>query len=106
MTNHAETPLDELKALKDELEKDEHHHLFGATMRKTEQLLSPDDQGEIAFGVTQHRGKVVIDFGEKPISWIGMPPEQAIELAQLLIAQAREANRIIGNGARPLTVKL
>ncbi len=48
------------------------------------------------------KGNVVVDFG-KPVVWVGMPPQQAVDFANRMIRQAREAAREAGV---PLTVML
>lgn len=50
--------------------------------------LTKHDEGEIAFAVGSKDGKVVIDFNS-PVHWLGMTPEQAEELGQLLIKHAK-----------------
>jgi len=50
--------------------------------------ISGDDDGELAFVVAAKDGLVRLDFG-KPVEWMAMPPEQAVQMAQLLIKQAR-----------------
>lgn len=52
------------------------------------------DDGDLAFAVGPHPEKelVVVDFG-KPVEWVAMPPQQAIELAQALIKHARAISR-------------
>ena len=64
---------------------------LGATKRFPDGKLTPQDDGELAFAVGHTDGKVVIDFGT-PTSWIGMPPQTAVDLAKLLIAHAREVS--------------
>ncbi len=56
---------------------------LGATGRIPDELLKDDDEGEIKFAVRPYKGKVVLDFGKK-VAWIGMPPDQADELAESL----------------------
>lgn len=48
------------------------------------------DDGQIAFkvGGDAERGVVVIDFG-KPVAWTAMSPQEAVQLAQMLIKHAR-----------------
>lgn len=55
--------------------------------------VSAEDDGELAFAISADRDKkiVVIDFG-KNVNWIGLPPEQAVQLAQMLINKAREVS--------------
>ncbi|AMV20438.1 hypothetical protein VT03_21245 [Planctomyces sp. SH-PL14] len=56
--------------------------------------LNASDDGEVAFkiGGDGERGVVVIDFG-KPVTWVGMTPQQAVEMAQLMIKNAREVSK-------------
>jgi hypothetical protein len=68
---------------------------FGATGEYPMGKLDKTDEGEIAFGVTSHRGKVIINFG-KPVAWLGMDAKQAAGLAAVLI-QHVERCRDIGN---------
>lgn len=49
--------------------------------------LSPTDEGGIKFAVGGKDGVVIIDFG-KPVVWVGMPPEQARQLAESLVKHA------------------
>lgn len=61
-----------------------------------------NDDGDLAFVIASDRDEqiVKIDFG-KPVAFIGMPPQQAVELAQMLIRHARsiatEPIRIVMN---------
>lgn len=52
--------------------------------------LGPSDEGAIQFGVTEKDGKVVLDFGT-PVAWIGMEPQQAADLAGVMLRHARAA---------------
>lgn len=64
---------------------------LGATGRFPEGKLGKHDEGEIAFAVAadpKHK-KVLIDFG-KPVAFLGMNPEQAVALGEMLIAKAGE----------------
>lgn len=56
--------------------------------------LGGEDDGDLAFAIGPHPEKelVVIDFG-KQVEWIAMPPQQAVELAQALIKQARAVSK-------------
>jgi hypothetical protein len=83
-----------LKRLMDQLE--------GRAKRNySEGRASVTDDGDLALAVAADRAKkiVVIDFG-KQVDWIGMGPEQAVGLAEMLIAKAREASD------RPLSVNI
>lgn len=52
--------------------------------------LNDDDEGELHMGVAYDKldGIVRVDFG-KPVAWLGLPPPQAVALAQLLLKHAR-----------------
>ena len=52
--------------------------------------IGPEDDGDLAFAVGPHPEKelVVLDFG-KDVTFVAMPPQQAVELAQCLIKHAR-----------------
>lgn len=54
--------------------------------------LSVDDEGALAMGVTVKDDVVVIAF-PKMVSWVGLPAEQAEELAETLKQRAAEARR-------------
>jgi len=50
--------------------------------------LTKQDEGLIQFAVGDQQGKVVLDFGT-PTAWIGMTPQQAMDLASDLMKRAR-----------------
>ena len=58
--------------------------------------LGPDDEGGLNVQITDKDGAVVLAFGA-PVTWIGMPPAQAIEFAKLIMYRA---------GAKKITVIL
>ena len=63
----------------------------GVAQRKwSDGRVGPDDDGDLAFTIRsdQDRHLVFLDFGQ-PVEWVGMPPHQAVELAQTLIKHAR-----------------
>lgn len=60
---------------------------LGATGEFPDGQLNKNDEGELRLGVGIEGKNVIIDFG-KPIEWIGMPKENAIEFANILIANA------------------
>ncbi len=60
---------------------------FGATGEYPEPPLDRTDEGQISFGVTSHRGNVIINFG-KPVAWLGMNGVQALALAEMLMKHA------------------
>ncbi len=52
--------------------------------------IAADDDGSLTFkiGADADKGVIVIEYS-KPTAWVGMHPQQAIELAQALIKHAR-----------------
>jgi hypothetical protein len=54
--------------------------------------LTKTDEGAIQFAVGEKDGKVVLDFGT-PVIWVGMSPQQAADLASLILKRAREVGR-------------
>lgn len=62
---------------------------FGPTGEFPEGKISSDDCGGIKFGVTTHKGQVVIYFGA-PVEWISGTPEQVLHLSDALKQKALE----------------
>lgn len=52
--------------------------------------LNKDDAGALAFSVGVESGRVVLRF-PKPVAWMGMTGDEALELAQLLLRHAKHA---------------
>ena len=52
--------------------------------------LTASDEGSIQFAIGEKDGKVVMDFGA-PVAWIGVTPQQAMDIASALTKRAREA---------------
>jgi len=52
--------------------------------------LGAHDEGELAYavGVDERHGVVLINFN-KPVSWLGLGPDDAVTLAQCLLDKAR-----------------
>lgn len=69
---------------------------FGATGKFPEGKLTPSDEGELQFGITNNNGQVIVNFG-KPVAWLGMQPQQAVALADALMRHATEARVLGGN---------
>lgn len=65
---------------------------LGATGEYPHGSLGPDDQGELRAGLTVKEGKLVLVFG-KEVSWLALTPEEAREMARLLVVRADEAER-------------
>lgn len=61
--------------------------------------FNKDDEGQIAFRVGVRDKTVILDFG-KPVAWIGMPADAAVELAMTLLKRAREAGV-----TKPITIE-
>lgn len=61
--------------------------------------IAADDEGALACAIAADRvhGRVRIDFG-KPVAWFSVTPQEAVALAELLIAKARDLG--------PVTVSL
>lgn len=58
---------------------------FGATGDFPQGKLSADDEGGLRIGVAlDPTGVVRIEFG-KPIAWLGLPPSEARQLAQMIL---------------------
>lgn len=51
--------------------------------------LNAEDDGELALRIAADKEKkvVIVDFG-KEVVWIGMPPDDAIQFAQLILKHA------------------
>jgi hypothetical protein len=61
---------------------------IGPTGEFPDGMLSPDDGGALNVGVAvDSNHNVVINFGS-PVSWVAMPPENAIQFAKLLLRRA------------------
>lgn len=56
--------------------------------------IGATDDGELAVKIESDPDKEIVrlDFG-KPVAWVAMPPEQAIQWAQLLIQHARKVSK-------------
>jgi hypothetical protein len=66
--------------------------LVGATGKFPQGHLNDSDQGELrmAVGFDKLDGIVRVEFG-KPVAWLGLPPPEARQLAQLLLRHAGPA---------------
>ena len=67
---------------------------MGATGEFPDGKLTKSDDGALHFAVGHTDGKVVIDFGT-PTAWVGMEPEQAVELAECLLSHARYCSEMV-----------
>lgn len=61
---------------------------IGPTGTFSQGKLGPTDDGDLQIGVAQDsQGNVILNFGTN-VSWIGMPPDQAIQFAKLIMRRA------------------
>ena len=65
--------------------------VLGATGQFPEGKLNADDKGQVRFAVFADKGNVIISFGDKPITWMGMGPNDAIRFADALVKWAKNA---------------
>ena len=68
---------------------------LGKTGEFPDGKIREDDKGGVMFAVGEEKGNVVIQFGE-PTKWVGMSPQQALDLASLLIKHARSVGASLG----------
>lgn len=62
---------------------------LGATGKFTDGKDNYEDEGELRLGVAHDRDQVHINFG-KPVAWFSLPPQEAKQLAALLIQHANQ----------------
>lgn len=62
---------------------------LGTTGEFPEGKISKDDLGEIKFAIAIYNSLVVVNFGS-PVTWFAISPEQADELAAVLMEKAQE----------------
>jgi hypothetical protein len=61
---------------------------FGSTGEYPLGKLDETDEGALSIGIaTDKQGNVIINFG-KPVAWIGMPKDLALQLASLIKTHA------------------
>lgn len=64
------------------------HQKFGATGEYPRGSLGPTDLGALKVGIAHDsKGNVILNFGTE-VSWIGLPPEQAIDFAKTILKHA------------------
>lgn len=69
---------------------------LGATGDFPRGKLNADDEGGLQIAIGHKDGTVTIDFG-KEVAWVGFSPQDAANLAAILIQHAREAARQTGS---------
>jgi len=67
----------------------------GALGEFPEGKLTKSDEGALQFAIGAKDGKVILDFGTS-VHWVGMTPQQAADLASILVKRAREVARANG----------
>lgn len=70
----------------------------GATGDFPEGKLTRSDEGAIHFTVGAKNDKVILQFGT-PVAWVGMTPEMAVDLGEMLIQKAAAVGHV-----RPIKV--
>lgn len=99
MSHHGSEPFDdfdpERKASREKMLRElmsSAKDFRGALGDFPEGQLTKTDEGSIQFAIGVKDGKVVLDFGTQ-VTWVGLNPQQAADLASLLLKRAREAGR-------------
>lgn len=62
---------------------------LGPTGKFPEGKITKGDQGELKMAIGIYKNTVIIDFGTK-ISWLGLPKQEAIAFAELIIKNANK----------------
>lgn len=89
MSHHGREPFDleARKQLIDSLKSTESYR--GPIGAYPDGKLTKRDEGNIQFAIGSKDGKVVMDFGSA-VAWIGMTPQDAMDLAAALMRHARK----------------
>lgn len=87
MATHGDTAIG---SLPDSLRTIFDRPLVGATGTNREGEFGPGDAGDIQFALGVRGGRVVMDFGAA-VWWMSMNPEQAAQVAQLIMLAANQA---------------
>ncbi len=100
MSHHSGPRDEELKAFRERFQNQDttdqirdFHSTLGPTLDFPAGTLGDDDEGGLRIGATAAEGKVVLAFG-KSIDWIGFRPDQARDIAQLLLDKASECDGV------------
>lgn len=65
---------------------------LGATRQHPEGKLNANDEGELRFGIANDGTHIIINFAT-PVTWLGLGPVDARDLAKLLISHAEAVER-------------
>ena len=84
MSDGMEKQAENLKKMQDQFKEEMANNMWPNGM------MREDDEGVLPMAVGTEKGRVMIQFPE-PTAWVGMTPEQAMNLAQSLISHARKA---------------
>jgi hypothetical protein len=68
---------------------------LGPTGNFPDGKLTVGDEGQVKLAIGTNDGNVIVDFGV-PTKWIGMSPEDALYMAQLLIQHALSLDPSLG----------
>lgn len=88
MGHHSEEPFNRAEMSRILRELKDTSGFRGPIGAHPEGKLTKSDEGAIQFAVGEKDGKVVMDFGT-PVSWVGMSPQDAANLAGTLWRWAR-----------------
>jgi hypothetical protein len=86
----------------DEIGRILRHDMRGLRGEFPDGRLNPDDEGAMALAVYAENGVVILRFATQ-VTWIGLGPQDAADLASLLIKVARKAGIETGQS---VTVKI
>lgn len=92
MSHHGDTPFQDFGAFREEMERLAKTEYRGPVGAYPHGKLSKNDEGSIQFAIGDKDGKVVLDFGS-PVAWIGLTPQQALDLASSIMSKARAVAR-------------
>jgi hypothetical protein len=65
---------------------------FGATGKFPHGKITPQDEGELNFGIGRDKHYIHINFG-KPVIWFSMTPEDALKVASSIVEHAMAIKR-------------
>lgn len=64
----------------------------GATGNFPNGKLNKGDKGELKISIFADKGNIILDFGT-PTAWIGLAPDDACNLAKVLLEHAAEIRK-------------
>lgn len=100
MSHHGSNPLDPTAPIDPEAQRAMSEAMAKLLGEFPDGKLNPTDEGALAVMIGNENGRVVLRF-PKPVAWIGFTPEQAIDIAQSLIDNARKCA-----GPVPLVIRV